>query len=85
MNELPDPVLVCRVSTIALFIYWGVRGWIRMGRFVRRLERLAISTGFVAGEVRRQAKRVALCATVGDPLNAFLLCVVAWLWTAPRF
>ena len=85
MNELPDPGLVCRVTTIALFLYWSVRGWIRMGRFVRRLERLGATSGFKPGEVRRQVKRVALCATVGDPLNAFLLCVVAWLWTAPRF
>ena len=85
MNELPDPVYVCRVTTIALFLYWGVRGWVRMGRFVRRLERIAGSAGFASVDVRRQVKRVALSATVGDPLNVLLLCVVAWLWTAPRF
>ena len=85
MNELLDPVYVCRATTIALFLYWGARGWLRMGKFVRRMERIAQSAGFSARDVRREVKRMALSATIGDPLNVLLLCVVAWLWTAPRF
>jgi hypothetical protein len=85
VSELPDPVLVCRVTTITLFLYWGVRGWLRMGSFIRRLEGIASTAGFSSHDVRRQVRRVALCATVGDPVNALLMCVVVWLWTAPRF
>ena len=84
MSELPDPVFVCRVTTISLFLYWGVRGWVRMGSFIRRLEGLASTSGFSAYDVRRQVKRVLLKATVGDPLNVLLMCVIVWLWTAPR-
>jgi hypothetical protein len=29
-------------------------------------------------------KRIAFSATVGDPVNALIMCVIAWLWTAPR-
>jgi hypothetical protein len=85
MSELPDPVLICKATTIALFLYWSVRGWVRMIRFVKRLERTASASGLAKGEVRRQVKRVALCATIGDPLNALLLCFIVWLWIAPKF
>ena len=85
MSGLPDPVLVCRVTTITLFLYWSVRGWVRMGRLVRRLEQTASTAGFGPGDIHRYARRVALRATIADPLNAFLLCVIAWLWTLPRF
>jgi len=84
VNELPDPVFVCRVMTIALFLYWSVRGWIRMGSFVKRLERIARSAGLVSLDVRRLVKSVAIRATIGDPVNALLLCVIAWLWMTPR-
>ena len=84
MSELPDPVFVCRVTTISLFLYWSVRGWFRMGHFIRRLKRIASTSGFSSDEVRRQVRRVAFSATVGDPVNALLMCVIAWLWTAPR-
>jgi hypothetical protein len=77
--ELPDPVLVCRVTTLALFLYWSVRGWVRMGRFVRRLERVVGGMGLRSLNVKRQVRRVAVGATVGDPVNALLLCVVLWL------
>jgi hypothetical protein len=85
MRELPDPVFICRVTTMALFVYWSLRGWIRMIRFVRRLERTASASGLKRGEVRRQMKRVAICATIGDPLNALLLCFIVWLWSVPNF
>jgi len=85
VSDLPDPVLVCRVTTITLFLYWSVRGWFRMGHFVRRMEQTASTVGVGPGDVRRYVGRVALRATIADPLNAFLLCVLAWLWTLPRF
>jgi len=85
VSELPDPVYICRVTTIAIFLYWSVRGWLRIGRFMRSLETKAREFGVSAREVRKQVRRVVLCATVGDPTNALLLCVIAWLWTAPRF
>lgn len=84
MSELPDPVLICRATTIALFTYWSARGWVRAIRFVKRLEETASASGLAPGQVRRQVKRVALCATIGDPLNVLLLCFVAWLWWAPK-
>ena len=84
MSALPDPVFVCRVTTISLFLYWSVRGWLRLSHFIRRLEGIASTSGFSTGDVRRQVRRVAFCATVGDPVNALLMCVIAWLWTAPR-
>ena len=77
--ELPDPVLVCRVTTLTLFLYWSVRGWVRMGRLGRRLERIAAGMGLRAVDVRRQVRRVAVGATLGYPVNALLLCVVVWL------
>ena len=85
MSELPDPVYVCRVTTITLFAYWSLRGWLRMGRFIRSFEMKAKEFSVSPREVRRQMRRVALCATIGDPTNALLLCAIAWLWTMPRF
>ncbi len=84
MSELPDPVYVCRVTTISLFLYWSLRGWLHLGRFIRGLEARAREFGVAPREVRKQMRRVAVCATVGDPVNALLMCVIAWLWTAPR-
>ena len=84
MSELLDPVLSCRASTIALFTYWSVRGWVRAIRFVKRLEETASASGLAPGQVRQQVKRVALCATIGDALIVLLLWFVAWLWWAPK-
>jgi hypothetical protein len=76
-----DPYLFVRGVTFALGATWTVTGLVRAWRFTKdgreRLRWLAFEDRWF----RRQVALLVLRATVLDPINLALLCLLLGLWS----
>lgn len=72
-----------RAVTIVLATFWTLRGAARTIGFARNWERRLYAWGLSRRWLRRQLARVVLRATVFDPVNVALACVLVALWVGP--
>ena len=78
-----EPYTFVRSVTIALGAIWTTTGLLRTLRTARDLKERLRPLSVDDRWWRRQITLVVLRATVLDPLNVALLCLLAWLWSRP--
>ncbi|MEW6071597.1 MAG: hypothetical protein AB1726_03245 [Planctomycetota bacterium] len=78
---LPEPYSFVRLVTMSLAAIWTVAGLVRLLRFGRRWERRLRAAGFSRRWLGRQILLAAARATVLDPINLALLCLLFALWS----
>ncbi len=84
MNDLVDPYVFVRAISVLLAGLWTVMGVLRILRFGRRWERRLGPLGFSKRWLRWQVTLIVARATLFDPVNLGLTCLLLGLWTLPR-
>jgi hypothetical protein len=76
-----EPYTFMRGVTIALAATWSVMGLVRIVRFAARWKRRLGPLGFGEQDWRRWVAIACLRATVLDPINLALMCLLVAIWT----
>ena len=76
-----DPYAFIRIVTVSLGLTWTVLGLVRAIRFAGNLHRRLAVLDLDERWWRRQLALACLRATVLDPTNLALLCLLVGLWT----
>jgi hypothetical protein len=78
-----EPYLFIRTVTFALGLTWTVMGLARAVRFAASWKEKLEEFGLDARPWRRWIAVACLRATVLDPINLALMCMLVGLWTLP--
>ena len=79
--QVPEPYSFVRFITVSLATVWTIAGLVRLFRFGRRWEKRLRAVGFSSQWFTRQILLVAARATVLDPVNLALMCLLLGLWS----
>lgn len=77
------PYTFIRLVTFGLATTWSAFGLVRIVRFAAEVQEKLAPLGLPARWWRRQIAIACLRATVLDPVNLALLCLLVGLWTVP--
>jgi hypothetical protein len=78
-----EPYAFIRTVTLALGVTWSVMAAVRILRNAAEWKQKLTPLGLEEREWRRWIALACLRATVLDPLNLALLCLLVGLWTLP--